>query len=476
LAAPASGLVLPRPLPEVVPEPEQASSTEYPEPAMLGAVLGWQKNGQKADDEMSAQHPQQRDSADLALAQHSLTSEERFTALDEQRAQKTLQKAKAQLLLEIKKRAREVSPLQEKPLPAVDNEVPSFISQQPQVPITADKGRFANVQQAARFDRHHTDKLEQRRQLVDIQEQERVQRLQQRQQDMVQISPDSRRAIELSVARSGSTLLLNVFSIIEDAFVLPEPYNMFDVNVTLPRHMDPSAEPPRPEELLDCEFTNGLAFGHVFWDYACHNIQWIIKDPAKLLACSQGRLQRKFVEDKCKKAPLNLLKVIRAPFMIKNFGRPEVIPRDIKVFNLVRAPWDIFMSQYLAGWFTDPQQFFRSMMPKGADMNAFNMDRICNQMLLNHEVTLDRPAENAFILRYEDLLQDFDGWITQLFAFLDIPVDEKLLTLASRVRLRKYADFVKIPSSRVAFDKDKAKELAISIPSCQAVLQMFHYG
>ena len=51
------------------------------------------------------------------------------------------------------------------------------------------------------------------------------------------IYPGKRKAVVLTQQRSGSTLLVALFALIDNSFVLPEPHNMFDVNTALPSTM-----------------------------------------------------------------------------------------------------------------------------------------------------------------------------------------------------------------------------------------------
>ena len=97
-------------------------------------------------------------------------------------------------------------------------------------------------------------------------------------------------AVELSVQRSGSTAVMSIFSLISNAFVLPEPHNMFDVNMELPEFMDKNAELPSVQSLLDCSFIGSTAVRNVFWKYACNNIGWIRANARYWMQCLQGTL------------------------------------------------------------------------------------------------------------------------------------------------------------------------------------------
>jgi hypothetical protein len=97
-------------------------------------------------------------------------------------------------------------------------------------------------------------------------------------------------AVELSVQRSGSTAVMSIFSLISNAFVLPEPHNMFDVNMELPEFMDKNAALPSVQSLLDCSFIGSSAVRNVFWKYACNNIGWIRANARYWMQCLQGSL------------------------------------------------------------------------------------------------------------------------------------------------------------------------------------------
>lgn len=148
------------------------------------------------------------------------------------------------------------------------------------------------------------------------------------------IVPGQRRVVELSQQRSGSTLMMSLFSLIDNAFVLPEPHNMFDVNIPLSANMNASAELPSIASLLDCSFIEQGAVRNVFWSYACAHIHWIVKSPAYMAQCRRGTLPLPLLNDKCKQADINLVKIVRLPLLIDAFSKDRVIPKDIKVGHL----------------------------------------------------------------------------------------------------------------------------------------------
>ena len=85
------------------------------------------------------------------------------------------------------------------------------------------------------------------------------------------IPQGKRQVVELSTQRSGSTLLMSVFNMIENAFVLPEPHNMWDVHLdALPSRMKTGARPPDLHELFSCSFVESDAFNWVNYSGTMH--------------------------------------------------------------------------------------------------------------------------------------------------------------------------------------------------------------
>jgi hypothetical protein len=298
-------------------------------------------------------------------------------------------------------------------------------------------------------------------------------RLKQRAQVLYSMPPGKRLAVELSIQRSGSTLLVNLFSLLNETFVLPEPHNMFDVNVTLPDFMNANATLPSVRSLLDCSFARTNALPNVFWRYACDNTQWILKSQTTWRQCISGTLDASLVTSQCKSAKLNLLKVVRGPMLLERFGIKEAIPREVKVFLLVRAPWDVFISQQSAGWFISSEMPYLAMVPEGADVLEFNMQRICSHMLTNHKILTARHKINQLIVKYEDLVALFLPTVKKLFKFLDIPITEDMEDAMHELSQNKYAQFAK--SKIQTLSKDDAKALAGQISTCKEAMELFGY-
>jgi hypothetical protein len=168
-----------------------------------------------------------------------------------------------------------------------------------------------------------------------------------------------------------------------------------------------------------------------------------------------------------------MVKMVRGPLLVKQFGIESAVPSHIKVFHLVRAPWAVFFSQLSAGWFTDPAMPFLAQLPPGVDINVFNMDRICKHMLVNHEILVGRPASSQLIVKYETLKSDFAGEVRRLFGFLDLPMTNIMLSQARDLTLHKYAQFNTIVETELTVDD--AWQIAVKLASCQGVMRLYEY-
>ena len=287
-----------------------------------------------------------------------------------------------------------------------------------------------------------------------------------------------RHVVELSVQRSGSTFLMSSLAMLNNFFVLPEPYNMFDVNVTLPIFMNKHAHVPTIDSLLDCSFVGGNAVRNVFWDFACNHIPWIMRETQSQMECLYGALPLQLIKSKCREADLNLLKVLRLPLLVDTFGLDNIIAQDVKVINLVRAPWSIFMSQLTAGWFNDPQLPYSRMVPEGDDTMWFHMDRICKHMLLNHNVTLSRPHHNQLTVRYEDFTSDFHHQWRRVIDFLEIEfagsIDDVFKSAKSMQEVN-YAMFAGLNPQSIQIEVQEAEAIARQLDSCKQVIHQFEY-
>ena len=131
-------------------------------------------------------------------------------------------------------------------------------------------------------------------------------------------------------------------------------------------------------------------------------------------------------------AQRRMAKIIRAPFLARQFGYEHVFPRDAKVVHIVRAPWDVLRSQKRLGWLNP------SRVPAGQDVDEHFAASICNQALETHRAALMShvPRESYLLLRYEDLVGDFDAQLQELFAFIDEPLTLQLVMQIKQVRAR----------------------------------------
>jgi hypothetical protein len=167
-----------------------------------------------------------------------------------------------------------------------------------------------------------------------------------------------------------------------------------------------------------------------------------------------------------------LLKLVRAPLLVQHFGLSGVVPAHTKVFLLVRAPWDVFMSQLAAGWFDDPHMPYAALVPAGVDKLEFNMRRICEHMRLNEEVLQQRPPEERYVLRYEDLVASFAAESEKLFGFLGIAVTEEMRAAFAQLSTLRFASFRDVPQSRVS--RREAELMARRMDECRAVIAQYY--
>ena len=157
------------------------------------------------------------------------------------------------------------------------------------------------------------------------------------------------KVVELSVGRSGSTLLMEVMSTMPQVFDIPEPYYEY-----ANKEGDATSRVPSISSLLDCSFANRApVINSVFWEYACKHASWLenrcevmlmlllvvhkvqssvlinrtlsITNMADIMpayreamsrACRERRMSQKLVRKLCLNADMRVAKIIRLTWLL----------------------------------------------------------------------------------------------------------------------------------------------------------------
>ena len=145
------------------------------------------------------------------------------------------------------------------------------------------------------------------------------------------------------------------------------------------------------------------------------------------------------------------------------------IPPHAKLLIITRAPWFILRSQYRLGWLRKEE------VPNGQDFFLYHANDICQTLLVNHEtghhIARSHP-ENVLVLRYEDLMDDFDVTMGRLFPFIGEPLLPSLLTRLREIRARNI-----MPSYGKNFDisPEDAEKHVRQVDSCNRVIALYGY-
>jgi hypothetical protein len=286
------------------------------------------------------------------------------------------------------------------------------------------------------------------------------------------ISPKKRVAVELSIERSGSTMLLQMFNLINNSFILPEPYWNYSQVQKRPE-LDNAY--PSIQSLADCSFAlNKTTVSRVFWPYACKNVYWVRNNYSLSDNCTNGVIDAKLVNRRCRSAHINLIKVVRTTELVRQYGLDNAIPRHIKVFHLVRAPWKVFMGQAVLGWIKPPQDFKDDTVLSDHETMVYHLNRICWQMLLSRQVLQSRDKADQLTVRYEDFESpdQFDRTIKRLYSFLEIDMSVQLMEATRVAKDLRYAQF---GHKATNYTVEAAEEAARRLPPCQDVIKLYQY-
>ena len=282
------------------------------------------------------------------------------------------------------------------------------------------------------------------------------------------LPPDSRPAavevIEMSLGRSGSTILQRVISLIPGLFDMPEPYYA----LRPVRHW-PLDRTPAVRDFLDCSAFNDPEISRLaFWPYACENSAWIRRSEKDRMSCRAGTLDHSFIRQGCLDASVRLLKEVRlASELITFMPRANMMPPNAKVILLIRSPWDTCRSQHGFSWFSQRKNQTQT------EMLDEQLNRICREMIAQDLlITGHRLESKALVVRYEEMRENHVDSAKKIFDFLDAPFTAdtlaKLNKLVSAPRGASTSHLSKIP-------EEEFKSRALLVPSCRYVMRLYGY-
>jgi hypothetical protein len=262
------------------------------------------------------------------------------------------------------------------------------------------------------------------------------------------------------VGRSGSTLAMELLASSENTFMIAEPYYNYAVSAVQPMYLPPS-EIPSVQNLMDCTFLyDRITLDRVFWFFACDTIPWI-KDNATLFSlCKNGQLDSAMLQRRCMRADHIVMKVIRFPMLPQANVTLPYIPDDVKVLHFVRAPWDVVVSQRKAGWF------------EGVVVRE-HLEIICEWIDYHRNISLLISPSNLLVMRYEDLVLDFERGLETMFAFAEVELTPDVRVKAQTIKRVKHAI---LPGKTFDTDPAHVKQMSLEIDACQRVSRDFGYN
>ena len=272
----------------------------------------------------------------------------------------------------------------------------------------------------------------------------------------------------ISTGRSGSTLLMNLLGAVPETVFLFEPYFSIAHHDMEVEELPPRSHLiPRMDHLFDCSFAQWHdQLRNVLSQFACDNTPWIAETPQEVANCRAFvfDIQRTF--KRCNAAHMMVLKILKLPWLARKLETKQVIPESVKVIHLVRAPAAVLASQHAAGWVD-------LVKPSAGVSPAFALaGEICSEMAANFDILQAHASDRVLVLRYEDVIHDFDASMGRVLQFVDTEPSAGLISHLASVREKLHANIPRYRSK--VLTASAAQAIVDAQPLCRAVDARLH--
>ena len=248
------------------------------------------------------------------------------------------------------------------------------------------------------------------------------------------------------------------------AFPLPEPYFSHEtVRKYAPELVVSGAfDVPYPSEFFDCSFARSeWLIKATFWTFACSNVKWIQQDQALFDACNHSKLSSPLVRERCLSSSVIVLKILRLPWVMQHLDSSRIFSSDVRIIHVVRHPGAVLRSRYAANWLVIRNT---TLIEEAEDL--------CHDMSTTTLFLRRVHPTQHLLVKYEDLLSNFDQTFRRISEFTSTTLDDDLLKAAERVRTTKHAD---IPQYEMQASLPTFKALVSAIPECGKAIRMLDY-
>ena len=288
------------------------------------------------------------------------------------------------------------------------------------------------------------------------------------------IAPKHRANIAIIAAgRSGSTLLMNLLALVPKTVFYFEPYaNLegYDAQFAYVPEGDPII--PRIAQLFDCSNTITVdRLQTILTKFACEETPWIAETPEEAAQCNQLNPPIARSLQRCNDAEFILLKILRLPWLATKLGPLGIIPADTKVIHLVRHPAAVLKSQYAAGW--DDFLPDHNRLQDQSSVITSLANKLCYEMAQNHAILTVYNTPEILIVRYEDLVNDYEATVRATLEFIGADADdEQLLAKLSGVKETRHAEIPQFQERVISIET--ANAAVASSLYCQKIINIFY--
>ena len=122
------------------------------------------------------------------------------------------------------------------------------------------------------------------------------------------------------------------------------------------------------------------------------------------------------------------------------------------------------------GWLKPP----KGARPGESSFLSYHSNDICTQMLETHKVALTSHelGKTYLVIRYEDLVDDFDTQVTRLMQFVDEPITPQLLEGAMKVL---NTDMIAVANRKNVVTEAEVRGTMEGVAACRTLIGMFGY-
>ena len=286
----------------------------------------------------------------------------------------------------------------------------------------------------------------------------------------------------MGTGRSGSTLLMNALATMPRSVYLFEPYfTPESMETALGRAVISAADTPTLHDLFMCSVkVYGIESVAFLSKFACESTPWIAETSAEIAECKMTKINTTRTIQRCEAANTMIIKLLQLPWLTRKLAPltaiEDIIPRGTKVIHLVRHPAIVLRSQYAAGW--DELHYCRqsdtSSTCEQAPLQRL-AQHICTQMDETSAVLSHYDQPNVLLLRYEELVVDYQGAMRRVLQFLGAEYQgavDDLITSMQSVKQRPHAQLPSNPAKTISIQD--AVSVVSNLAVCVDVLQRFY--